>query len=295
MEQFLQATVYGLLQGGLYGLVGVGFSLVWGVTNIVNLAHGAIVIGGAYIAWKLQATFGIDPLLGMVAAAAVCFAAGYAVQRGLINLVMNAPIFMTLLLTFGLELLVVNGLILTVSGDYRSIPADWARRGFALGEVRVPYGRLAGFVLAVVLTAALAAFMGRTRAGRAIRATGMDRGAARLMGIPVPHVYAVTFGLAAALAAVAGVIVGTVGTFSPADAGSFTLRSFVVAVLGGLGNMWGAFAGGVLLGLAVAWGGQLLSGTLVNAVAFGVLIVVLIVRPAGLLGRPFYEARVEAT
>jgi branched-chain amino acid transport system substrate-binding protein len=293
-ERFGQSTVYGLLQGGLYGLVGVGFSLVWGVTNIVNLSHGALVVGGAYIAWELSATFGLDPLLGMVVAALVLFLLGYAVQRGLINLVMNAPIFMTLLLTFGLELVAVNGLVATLTGDYRSIPTGYATRAFAVGGVRVPYGRLVGFGLAVVLTAALSMFLGRTRTGRAIRATGMDRGAARLMGIPVAHIYAVTFGLAAALAGAAGAVIGTVSTFSPAAAGGFTLRSFVVAVLGGLGNMWGALAGGILLGVVEAWGGQYLSGTLINAIAFAVLVVVLIVRPAGLLGRPFYEARIEA-
>lgn len=293
-ERFAQSTVYGLLQGGLYGLVGVGFSLVWGVTNIVNLSHGALVVGGAYIAWELNATFGLDPLLGMLVAAVVLFAVGYVVQKRLINLVMNAPIFMTLLLTFGLELVTVNALVSGLTGDYRSIPTGYATRGFALGQVRVPYGRLVGFGLAVVLTAILAAFLGRTRTGRAIRATGMDRGAARLMGIPVAHIYAVTFGLAAALAGAAGAVIGTVSTFSPAAAGGFTLRSFVVAVLGGLGNMWGALAGGILLGVVEAWGGQYLSGTLINAIAFAVLVAVLIVRPSGLLGRPFYEARIEA-
>ena len=295
MEQFVQATVNGLLQGGLYGLVGVGFSLVWGVTNIVNLAHGALVVAGAYVAWELQAALGLDPMVGMATAAVVLFVAGYVLQRGLVNLVMNAPVFMTLLLTFGVELLVVNGLVATVTGDFRRIAQPgYADGSLALGEVRFPSARLLGFVLAVALTAALAAFIGRTRPGRAIRATGMDRGAARLMGIPVAHVYALTFGLAAALAGAAGAIVGMVGTFSPAAAGSFTLRSFVVAVLGGLGNMWGALAGGLVLGVVEAWAGQYLSGTLVNAVAFGVLVVVLAIRPSGLLGRPFYEARVEA-
>jgi branched-chain amino acid transport system permease protein len=185
-------------------------------------------------------------------------------------------------------------MVWALTGDYRSIPTGYATRAVALGGVRVPYGRLIGFALAVALTAGLAAFLGRTRSGRAIRATGMDRGAARLMGIPVAHVYALTFAVAAALAGAAGAVIGTVSTFSPAAAGGFTLRSFVVAVLGGLGNMWGALAGGILLGVVEAWGGQYLSGTLINAIAFAVLVVVLIVRPAGLLGRPFYEARIEA-
>ncbi|MGH9042079.1 MAG: branched-chain amino acid ABC transporter permease [Acidimicrobiia bacterium] len=293
MARFLQATVLGLLQGGLYGLVGVGFSLVWGVTNVVNVAHGAFVVVGAYIAWELQSTFGVDPLLGMVVSAASLFAAGYALQRGLVNLVVNAPIWMTLLLTFGLELAIVNGLVYALSGDLRAIPTSWARDGFDLGGVRVPYGRLAGFVLAVAVTALLAAVLGRTRTGRAIRATGMDRTTARLMGIPVRHTYALTFAIGAALAGLAGAVVGAVGTFAPADAGGFTLRSFVVAVLGGLGNMWGALAGGVLLGVVEALGGQYLSGSLINAIAFAVLVAVLIVRPQGLLGRPFYEARLE--
>src|SRR5207245_111634 len=117
---------------------------------------------------------------------------------------------------------------------------------------------------------------------------------ARLMGVDVRHIYAVTFGLAAALAGVAGVLVGTVGTFSPPDAARFTLLSFVVSVLGGLGNMWGALAGGLVFGVVQALVGQYLSGTLVNAVGFAVLIVVLTVRPSGLIGRPFYEARVDA-
>jgi branched-chain amino acid transport system permease protein len=293
MARFLQATVLGLLQGGLYGLVGVGFSLVWGVTNVVNVAHGAFVVVGAYIAWELQATFGVDPLLGLVVSAGCLFAAGYALQRGLVNLVVNAPIWMTLLLTFGLELAIVNGLVYGLSGNLRSIPTSWARRGFELAGVRIPYGRLAGFILAVVVTALLAAFLGRTRTGRAIRATGMDRATARLMGIPVRHTYALTFGVGAALAGLAGAVVGAAGTFSPADAGGFTLRSFVVAVLGGLGNMWGALAGGLVLGVVEALGGQYLSGSLINAIAFAVLLAVLLLRPSGLLGRPFYEARPE--
>jgi branched-chain amino acid transport system permease protein len=293
MEQFLQATAYGVLLGGLYALVAVGFSLVWGVMNIVNLAHGAFVIMGAYIALEANLTFGLDPLLGMLIAAAALFVFGYLVQRLLINLVVNAPIWMTLLLTFGLELLLVNALIVVATGDYRSISTTYASRGISLGGVILPYGRLIAFGLAVAFTAALAAFMNRTRTGQAIRATGMDRATARLMGINVRNIYAITFGIAAALAAACGAMIGMIGTFSPPTAGSLTLRSFVIAVLGGLGNMWGALAGGLLLGVVEAWGGQYLSGTLVNAISFGVLILVLIVRPTGLLGRPFYEARVE--
>jgi branched-chain amino acid transport system permease protein len=293
VTEFLQSTVYGLLQGGLLALVAVGFSLVWGVMNVVNLAHGTFVVLGSYVAWQLNKSAGVDPFLGMFAAAACLFVAGYAVHMLLINQVIKAPIWMTLLLTFGLELVLINAMVLLFSGDFRSIDTGWAGDAIALGDVRIPYGRLAGFLVAVGLTLALVAFMSRTRLGLAIKATGMDRDAARLMGIRARRVYATTFAIAAAMAGAAGAIVGTVGTFSPAAAPAFTLQSFVIAVLGGLGNMWGALAGGLVLGLVQSWGGQYLSGTLVTAMAFAVLVAVLIVRPAGLLGKPYYEARVE--
>ena len=293
MTQFLQATVNGLLQGGLLALVAVGFSLVWGVMNIVNLAHGAFVLIGAYIAWKLENSAGINPLLTMLGAAVALFCVGYLIQRYLINLVVNAPIWMTLLLTFGLGLVLVNGLVLLFTGDFRSIHTSYGSESLSLGDVRAPYGRLIAFAIAVAFTVALVWFVDRTRPGLAIKATGMDRGAARLMGVKVRRVYGMTFGIAAGLAGAAGAISGTVDTFSPADAGGFTLQSFVIAVLGGLGNMWGALVGGILLGVVQAWSGQYLGGTLINAVAFGVLVIVLVLRPEGLLGKPFYGERVE--
>lgn len=293
MSGFLQATVYGLLQGGLLALVAVGFSLVWGVMNVVNLAHGGFVILGAYVGWEMHQWFGLDPFLGMFVSAAVLFVVGYVLQRLLINLVINGPIFITLLLTFGLDLMIVQGMNLAFSADYRSIKTSYASESLALGSVQVPLGRLLAFSLAVGITLILVAFMNRTRTGMSILATGMDRGAARLMGIRARHVYGLTFGIAAALAGMAGAMIGTVGTFSPAAAASFTLMSFVVAVLGGLGNMYGALVGGLVIGLVQAWGGQYLPGTWVNALAFLVLIVVLIFRPTGLVGKQYYAARLE--
>jgi branched-chain amino acid transport system permease protein len=294
MSTFFQATLNGVLQGGLFALIAVGFSLVWGVMNIVNLAHGSFVVLGAYLAWELSIHAGLDPFLGMIGSAAGMFVLGYLIQRGLINLVVNAPIFITLLLTFGIDLVLVQGMNIVFTGDFRAIRTSYASRGIALaGGVQVPLGRLLTFGMAVVVSLALVALVTRTRTGLAIMATGMDRGAARLMGIKARHVYALTFAVAAGLAGAAGAMIGTVGTFHPADAGRYTLISFVIAVLGGLGNMYGALAGGVVLGLAESWAGQYLSGTWSNAVAFAVLVVVLLVRPSGLIGRAFYEARQE--
>ena len=293
MTGFLQATVYGLLQGGLLALVAVGFSLVWGVMNVVNLSHGAFVVLGAYVGWQLNTSLGLDPFLGMVVVALVLFCIGYAVQRFLINLVVNGPIFITLLLTFGLELLLVQGMNIVFTANYQSIPTSYAGNAIVLGGIQVPLGRLLAFLLAVGITVLLVKVMANTRIGMSIMATGMDRGAARLMGIRARHVYALTFGIATALAGMAGTMVGTVGTFNPAAAGGFTLLSFVIAVLGGLGNMYGAMVGGLLMGLVQAWGGYYLSGTWVNALAFLVLVIVLMFRPSGLVGKAFYAARVE--
>jgi branched-chain amino acid transport system permease protein len=290
---FLQAVAYGLLQGGLLALVAVGFSLVWGVMNVVNLSHGAFVVLGAYVGLLVNQRLGLDPFLGMFVAAVALFALGYVVQRFVINLVVNGPIFITLLLTFGLELLLTQGMNIAFTANYQGIQTTYAGTSFAVAGVQIPVGRLLAFVLSVVVTVALVAVMNRTRVGMSIMATGMDRGAARLMGIRARHVYALTFGIAAGLAGMAGTMIGMVGTFNPASAGGFTLLSFVIAVLGGLGNMYGALAGGMLIGLVQALGGYFLSGTWVNALAFLVLILVLMFRPSGLVGKAFYSARLE--
>ncbi len=279
MTGFLQATIYGLLQGGLLALVAVGFSLVWGVMNVVNLSHGAFVVLGAYLGWQLNSSLGLDPFLGMIVVALILFCIGYAVQRFLINLVVNGPIFITLLLTFGLELLLVQGMNIVFTANYQSITTSYAGNAIVLGGIQVPLGRLLAFLLAVGITVALVKVMANTRVGMSIMATR--------------HVYALTFGIATALAGMAGTMVGTVGTFNPAAAGGFTLLSFVIAVLGGLGNMYGAMVGGLLMGLVQAWGGYYLSGTWVNALAFLVLVIVLMFRPSGLVGKAFYSARLE--
>jgi branched-chain amino acid transport system permease protein len=294
MSQFLQATIYGLLQGGLFALVAVGFSLVWGIMNVINLAQGAFVIIGAYIAWELSTQAGLSPFVGMFVAAAVLFAFGYLLQRLLINLVVNAPVFITLLLTFGIDLLLTQGMNIVFTGNFRSIPTSYASNGVeVLPHVFLPVGRFLTFGVAAVVTIVLAQFVAKTRTGLSITATGMDRGAARLMGINARHVYGLVFGIGAATAGMAGAMYGTVGTFSPADGAHLTLISFVIAVLGGLGNTYGALVGGLVLGLIESYGGQYLPGAWENALAFGVFVVVLLVRPQGLVGRSYYAARVE--
>lgn len=293
VTDLLQALADGLVQGGLLALVALGFTLVWGVLDMINLAHGSLVLVGAYATWELV-NHGVDPILAGVGSAAVLFLAGYVLQRAVLNLVARAPALLTLLMTFGVGMLITDGLVAVFSSDDRGVQTAFSLSSLTVGSVYVPSLRLVSLGLAVCGTAGLALLLGRTRAGKAIRAVGMDREAARLMGIRVRHVYALTFGVAAALAGVAGTMTAVVGTFSPAAADAYTLQSFVVAVVGGVGNVGGALAGGLLLGVLEALAGLYLPGTLVSAIAFAVLVAALIVRPQGLVGRAHYSGRLDS-
>jgi branched-chain amino acid transport system permease protein len=295
MTYLLQAFITGLLVGGLLALIAIGFTLVWGVLNVVNLAHGALVILGAYLTWELATTVGLNPIPAAMAAAALVFGFGYALQRGLLNLVARAPVLLPLLITFGTGLLLSNAMIAVFSSDNRTLATHYSSSVLTLGGLYVPVLGLVSLLLAVVITGGVALALGRTRYGVAIRAVGRDRDAARLMGIHVRHVYAVTFGIGAALAGLAGSLVAVVGTFSPASASTYTLDSFVIAVIGGVGNTSGALAGGLALGVLEALAAQYLPGTLtmVTAIPFAVLVLVLVFRPQGLVGRAHLAARVD--
>jgi branched-chain amino acid transport system permease protein len=287
LADFVQLLIIGLLAGGIYVAVGVGFSLVWGVLNIVNLAHGALVIIGAYLTWKLFDAFGLDPFLTLPINAVALFAFGYAVQRGVINRVIRAPLLFTFLLTFGLNLIAINVLLLLFKSDFRSVTPSYSGQGLELGTIVIPYVRLGALGIAIVLAALLAFVLNRTRTGSAIQAVAADRDAAQLVGIDLRHLYAVTFGLAAACAGVAGGLIGMIQAITPTAGEPYTLQAFVVVILGGLGRVSATVVGGLVFGLIEAFG-QSIPGSgsvFANAIAFGVMVLVLITRPQGLLGR----------
>src|SRR5215467_5419387 len=232
-----QIAVNALLLSGILALVALGFSLVWGIMNIVNLSHGAFIVLGAYLAYGLHEALRLDPFLSIPIAMAALFALGYLVQRSLINQIIRAPLLATFLLTFGLEILIVNLLNFFFKADTRSVTLSYGGKGFGIGAVRVPYIRLGALGVSLLLVLALGAFLSRSRAGRAIRATGMDIDAARLTGVKVGTIYAVTFGIGAALAGAAGALLSMVVPFDPNLGGPYTERAFVICVLGGLGNV----------------------------------------------------------
>ena len=287
MAYIVQLVVLGLLIGGVYVAVGVGFGLVWGVLNIVNLSHGALVIVGSYLTWKLFSSYGLDPFLSLPLDAALLFGIGYALQRLLINRVIRAPLLFTFLLTFGVNLVIINVLLFLFKSDFRSVTPSYAGAGLNLGPLVLPYTRLASLAIALLLAGILGLILGRTRTGLAIQAVGADRDAAQLVGIDLRHIYALTFGLGAACAGVAGGLIALIQAITPTAGEPYTLQAFVVVILGGLGRVSATVVGGLAFGLVEAFG-QSIPGSgsvFANAIAFGLMVLVLVTRPQGLMGR----------
>ncbi|WP_211454066.1 branched-chain amino acid ABC transporter permease [Collimonas antrihumi] len=285
MELLAQILVNGILLGGLYAVMALGLALVWGVLNIVNLAHGAFIMLGAYASWYLYTYAHIDPFLGLPVTAAVMFALGYALQRGLLNLVIRAPMFNTLLITFGLEVVLTYLAQLVFSADFRTINPPYAGNSLAWGPVVFPVARLGAFGVAIVLTVGMWLFLLHTRLGRAIRATAQNLIAARLYGVEPRHLYAMTFALGIALAGSAGTLYGTVSQINPYIGATLTAKSFAIAIIGGLDNPLGVIVGGLFLGIVESLTALYIGQTFADVASFGILVLVLIVRPSGLLGK----------
>jgi branched-chain amino acid transport system permease protein len=281
----MQDAVNGLLLGGTYAVVAIGFSLVWGILNIVNLAHGSLVMLGAYVVYWLFTAYHVDPLVALPLAGLVLFVFGYLLQRLVINQVIRASFLITFLLTFGIELLITNLAQAAWTADIRSVTTAYSGSSLAAGGLTVPVVRLTALGVAVVVAALLQLVMTRTRLGSAIRATASDLEAARLMGIPTAHVYALTFAIAAATAGIAGGLISLSFPVFPAMGAGYTLVAFVVCVLGGLGSVPGALAGGAALGLLQTYAAAWLGPNYDNIVAFSALILILVLRPGGLFGR----------
>lgn len=284
----MQIIVNGLLLGGLYALVTVGFSLVWGVMHVVNLAHGSFVMLGAYVAWFMFHTTHLDPFASIPVAMAVLFVLGYGVQVTIVNRIVRYGLVMTLVVTFGVDLILQNLALEAFTANFRSVVPWYAGRGFHFLGASVPYIRLAIFVTALVITGLLSLFLSRARIGMAIRATALHQEAAELTGVTISRVYAVTYAVAAALAGAAGVLVSLVFNFNPLVGAGFVTPMFLITVLGGLGSVPGAVMGGILFGLVEALATELLGPQVSQMICFMMLVVVLAVRPQGLLGKPFY-------
>ncbi|MFQ5915566.1 MAG: branched-chain amino acid ABC transporter permease [Nitrospinota bacterium] len=285
---FIQMLINSLLLGGIYACVAIGFSLVWGVMNILNILHGTFLMFGGYVTFWLFHLYGVDPFLSMPLTIAIMFAMGYLTQYLVINMVIRAPLFITLVLTFGLELFAVNMALYFWTGDYRAVKTSYAEMSFHLGGLVIPFIRLMLFVMGLFLTGLLFWFMAKTRTGRAIRATRMDLDGARLMGVNIGRIYAITFGLGAALAGAAGSLVSVGFSISPVIDIEFLAKSFAICIIGGLGNMVGALVGGLVLGIVENFGAYYFGPGYQNAIGFIIMVLVLFIRPEGLFGKAGY-------
>lgn len=284
-----QILANGLVLGGLYACIASGFSLVWGVLNIINILHGSIIVLGGYLAFFAHAKLGVHPFFSMLIAAPLFYAAGYILQRTLINRMIAAPVLLTLSLTFGLDLMAQNGMLLAFTADFRTLILETPLGVLALGPVVIPVDRLIAMLLALALTGLLYLLLSRSRIGRAVVAVRMDREAAALMGVSVKRIYAVTFALGAMMAGASGTLLAMIYPISPLAGTVYLGKAFVICVLGGLGSVPGAMVGGIALGIVESFGALWFGSENATTLAFLLLIVVLLVKPTGLLGRKGYQ------
>ena len=285
----VQVLINALVLGCLYACIAIGFSLVWGVLNVINLIHGSFIVLGAYLAWGAYQWAGISPWYALLFAAPLFFAFGYLLQRLLLNRVISAPVLVTLTLTFGLDLILNNAMIYYFKADYRKLTLSPPTGSVSLFDVVVPVDRLIATASALALTLLLYLLLRRSKVGRAIVAVRLDRDAAVLMGVDVKSIYAIAFGLGAALAGCAGVLMALIFPISPLTSSAYLGKAFVVCVLGGLGSVSGALAGGLLLALVEGVGSVYLGPAHATTLSFVLLIIFLVVRPQGLLGRKGFE------
>ena len=288
----LQTIVNGLLYGGTLAVAAVGFSLIFGVMNIINLAHGVFVIGGAYAALVAWAQFGIDPFIMLAPLMFLGLGLGWLVERLIIgpSVRKSGPV-MALLVTFAVSLIVANLLTVVFSSSVRNISPPYAFANFKFAGISIDAVRGAAFVAALVLISVLALFLRLAPLGRMIRATAQMELAARLCGVDTRSVHALTFAIGSAFAMAAGVLIGLILPFTPAEEVQWTVYAFIVVTLGGVGSPAGALLGGLLLGLTAILTQTFLGAIYTNVVMFLILLLMLLVRPNGLLGSAFRGSR----
>lgn len=285
MTIFLQSLISGILVGGAYALIGVGLTIIFGVMRVINFAHGDLLMVGMYLTYFAFSLFGIDPFLSIVLSMPVMFLLGAFLQRVFINRVLNALPQNQILLTIGIGLVLSNTAMMLFTSDYRILSTTYSSSSVDLGGISISTPLLYSFFVTTIITAALYWFLLKTDTGQAIRATAQDREAAQLMGINVRKMSVIATGLGTALAGTAGALVSPTYYIFPQVGGSFTLKAFVVVVLGGMGSIVGATLGGIVVGATESLAAAYVSSGLKELVVFVLFLLVLLFRPAGLLGK----------
>ncbi len=283
--ELVQTLINGILQGGVYAAAAVGLSLIFGVSGILNAAHGELVMLGAFATYWLFTLYHIDALLTLPISFALLFAFGWALQYFVLNRTLGQPILLSLLVTFGISLILVNVALRLWSADHRMLRIPYFQQSLIIGDFIVPLSRVVACVVGVGMVAGLSWLLASTRLGRMIRATAQDGEMARMLGVNPRTVYAITFGLGAGVSGVAGSLVAFYTPVEPNMGLTYTLFAFAVVVLGGLGYTAGVIWGGLALGVAQALTETYLEAGLSLLVAFVLLYAILRFMPAGIMGK----------
>lgn len=284
MSLYIQAVINGILTGGVYSLMAVGLSLIFGVMRVINFAHGDMMVWGMYLSLWLFTTLGLDPYLSIPLTGAAVFLLGAAIQRGLVNRILAAPHEMQILLMMGVALVLENLALMVWGPDPRRVNVSYGLSTFWMGPIVVDLPRLVTFALALVLALCLYLFLRRTDLGRMIRAASDNQTGALLVGTDITKVFTLAFGIGAACVGAAGSLMTPLLPFTPSSGLLFTVTSFNIVIIGGMGNLLGAFVGGLLVGVSESLGAVLLVPSLKEIVGFVLLVVILLFRPQGLLG-----------
>ena len=285
MAVLMQSILSGILIGGVYALIGIGLTLIFGVMRVINFAQGELVMVGMYVTFFLFKGLGMDPFVSVVITLPALFVLGALLQRTLINRVLDALPQNQILLTIGMGLVLSNVAMLAFTSDYRILSTSYSSSSVPLGPIRLSTPLIYCFLITVVITAALYWFLVKTDVGHAVRATAQDRDAAQLMGVNVRNMGVLAFGLGSALAGAAGALVAPTYYIYPQVGGAFTLKAFVVVVLGGMGSIIGATLGGVLIGVAESVSGTYFGSGWKDVCVYVIFLLVLLLKPAGLLGK----------
>ncbi len=281
---YLNILVAGCLTGAVYGLMALGLSVIFGVLRVVNFAHGEMMVVGMLAAYLLHRALGFDPMLALPIVALVLFIAGYLLQRGLINRYVGMPDHIQFLLLLAVGMILTSGNLMIFGPDARNVPLDYAFDSVEVGPLLLDKVRVYAATAAVALAAFLWVAFRYTLLGKAIRACADNQVGAQVVGLDVPRLYAVTFGVGAALVGAAGCLMLLLVDVHPYLAADYTLLAFIIVILGGLGSFSGALLGGILVGLSEALSGFLIAPSMKSLFSFGLLILVLLLRPQGLMG-----------
>jgi branched-chain amino acid transport system permease protein len=287
---FLSVTLNGLMIGGLYVLMGTGFSLQWGISGIINLSFGSMTVLAAYLAFMFFSLLGLQPLITAIPIAGLIFLLGLAVYHFLLRpTIRRAPLFVTLIMTFAVGMVIENFMLIAWGADYRMVTSPYSGLSVQLLNTNLPFVKIIVFFVSLICVYAVHLFMSKTKTGKAIQASCLNPQGAEVIGIEVPKMYGINFGLGAAIGALAGVMVTNLTAFSVVLSGTLLGKVFIIAVLGGLGNILGAAVGGLTLGLVESYAAVTIGPEFNEAIGLVVMILVLVLRPRGLIGRKYWD------